>query len=79
MNYQFFNNKNSLSMTKQLVIKDATYVKDVLISMRTNSLIKKELEAVAKRKGMNLTDYINAMMIDNLKQEGISITVNHQL
>ncbi|MCR9054266.1 MAG: hypothetical protein ACE362_22230 [Phaeodactylibacter xiamenensis] len=66
-------------MTKQLVIKDATYVKDVLISMRTNSLIKKELEAVAKRKGMNLTDYINAMMIDNLKQEGISITVNHQL
>ncbi|WP_425420140.1 hypothetical protein [Phaeodactylibacter xiamenensis] len=66
-------------MTKQLVIKDATYVKDVLISMRTNSQIKKELEAVAKRKGMNLTDYINAMMIDNLKQEGISITVNHQL
>lgn len=66
-------------MTKQLVIKDATYVKDVLISMRTNSIIKKELEAVAKRKGMNLTDYINAMMIDNLKQEGISITVNHQL
>lgn len=66
-------------MTKQLVIKDATYVKDVLISMRTNSQIKKELEAVAKRKGMNLTDYINAIMIDNLKQEGISITVNHQL
>ena len=66
-------------MTKQLVIKDATYVKDVLISMRTNSQIKKELEAVAKRKGMNLTDYINAMMIEQLKQEGISVTVNHQL
>jgi antitoxin component of RelBE/YafQ-DinJ toxin-antitoxin module len=66
-------------MTKQLVIKPATYEKDVLLSMRTNSQIKKELEALAKRRGMNLTDYINEMMIERLKQEGISITVNHQL
>lgn len=65
-------------MTKQVTIKEAHYVKDVTISLRTNSQLKAIMEEVGKRKGMNLTDYLNEMILAQLKQEGIAITVNRQ-
>lgn len=65
-------------MTKQVTIKEANYIKDVTISLRTNSQLKTILEEVGKRKGMNLTDYLNEMIVAQLKQEGIAITVNRQ-
>lgn len=54
-------------------------VKDTFFNRRINSHLKRAIKENAKRKGVTMSDYIDNVMIDALKKDGISIELSKKI
>lgn len=54
-------------------------VKDTFFNRRINSHLKQAIKENAKRKGVTMSDYIDNVMIEALKKDGVSIELSKKI